>query len=226
MTKKRNFSKWERTDNSNEIKFLNLLMQISESWMYVGKKVYDVQIIDNPTPIGIVKHLAIAKVERDGFKKFSEPNFTEKIWIRDSLLKGEPRDILEIFPREKFLVDVCDLYHLWALPVGFKIPFEVTYPEKDSQTTIENREFIYGKKEELTQYGKFTILAIYAKNGERISWKEKQKIKDSLIGEDVTAIEMIEKSTMRMRDYESYIIGLPDEMQLPFGLSEGTERRC
>lgn len=51
---------------------------------------------------------------------------------------GKDRIAIEVFPKESNLVDVSDVYHLWILPKGFKLPFGI-HPTKDPQCKVLNR---------------------------------------------------------------------------------------
>lgn len=51
---------------------------------------------------------------------------------------GKDRVAIEVFPKESNIVDVSDVYHLWILPKGFKIPFGI-HPTKDPQCKVLNR---------------------------------------------------------------------------------------
>lgn len=53
-------------------------------------------------------------------------------------LFGKDRIAIEVFPTEKNLVDVQDVYHLWIMPKGFKMPFGI-HPTKDVQCKVVNR---------------------------------------------------------------------------------------
>lgn len=47
-------------------------------------------------------------------------------------LFGRRCTAIEVFPCEKNLIDVCDIYHLWILPEKFKLPFGI-HPYRDPQ---------------------------------------------------------------------------------------------
>jgi len=53
-------------------------------------------------------------------------------------LWGKDRIAIEVFPQEKNLIDVQDIYHLWIMPKGFKMPFGI-HPTKDVQCKVVNR---------------------------------------------------------------------------------------
>ncbi len=50
--------------------------------------------------------------------------WAEKQRIKN-MLAGAQRVAIEVFPPATELVDQADAYHLWVLPVGFKLPFGV-----------------------------------------------------------------------------------------------------
>lgn len=55
-------------------------------------------------------------------------------------LFGENRIAIEVFPTEKNLVDVMDIYHLWVFEKGFKLPFGI-HPTADKQCQPVNRGY-------------------------------------------------------------------------------------
>lgn len=48
--------------------------------------------------------------------------WVEKQEIKNELF-GEELTAVEVFPAESELVDEANMYHLWVLPKGFKLPF-------------------------------------------------------------------------------------------------------
>ncbi|GKU76877.1 hypothetical protein [Paenibacillus sp. L3-i20] len=46
----------------------------------------------------------------------------EKQRIKDELF-GYDRTAIEVYPTEPELIDEANMYHLWVLPKGFKMPF-------------------------------------------------------------------------------------------------------
>ena len=47
-------------------------------------------------------------------------------------LFGSNRTAIEVFPKDKNLVDVVDVYHLWIFSKDFEMPFGI-HPTKDKQ---------------------------------------------------------------------------------------------
>ena len=54
-----------------------------------------------------------------------------KMEIKNELF-GENRAAIEVYPKEKNLVDVMDVYHLWVFPKEFDLPFGL-HPTRDEQ---------------------------------------------------------------------------------------------
>ncbi|MBU5670269.1 DUF7694 domain-containing protein [Paenibacillus brevis] len=50
--------------------------------------------------------------------------WAEKQRIKNELL-GKERIAIEVFPKESELVDAANMYHLWVLPAGMKLPFGI-----------------------------------------------------------------------------------------------------
>lgn len=48
----------------------------------------------------------------------------EKQKIKNELF-GKERVAIEVFPAESYLVDQANMYHIWILPAGFKLPFGI-----------------------------------------------------------------------------------------------------
>ena len=234
MSKKENFlnlSNWEKVEIPEQPRGNSWNTQMSEAWMYKGKMTFVVQKREFSCTLGTMNHITIKKISEENLMKRKifdsvEPDYEEKILIRQ-VVGEEKRDMLEVFPRESSLVDAVNLYHFWILPNDYQFPFPIEYP---TERTYEESGYFYhiefGVKEIQTEYGKVVILSIKSKDGERIPWKSKQEIKDDLIGNEETAIELIPKGVKSMKDDECYIIGMPHRFHLPFGLSEEKERLC
>ena len=79
------------------------------------------------TKWGKVEHVTIQK------KAFSSDGSGNLTWAENQQIKnelfGENRDAIEVFPNEKYLVDVCDVYHLWVFDKKFEMPFGI-HPEQ------------------------------------------------------------------------------------------------
>lgn len=78
------------------------------------------------TTWGTVEHVTIERM-----KSFGDIPWSVKQEIKNELF-GNNRIAIEVFPAEKNLVDVMDVYHLWVLPKDFRMPFGI-HPSKDVQ---------------------------------------------------------------------------------------------
>ena len=79
------------------------------------------------TQFGNVEHVTITKGlnTNDGS---GEITWAEKMQIKNELF-GENRFAIEIFPKQKNLVDVCDVYHLWVFDKKVDMPFGIAKGE-------------------------------------------------------------------------------------------------
>lgn len=75
------------------------------------------------TQFGNVEHVTITRGGGtcDGS---GEVTWAEKMRIKNELF-GENRFAIEVFPKQKNLVDVCDVYHLWVFDKKVNMPFGI-----------------------------------------------------------------------------------------------------
>ena len=94
------------------------------------------------TDWGKVEHVTIEyKANKDNHSMNGERDIPWHIKqeIKNELF-GENRTAIEVFPNEKHLIDVMDIYHLWVFEKGFKLPFGI-HPIEDKQCPIVNRGY-------------------------------------------------------------------------------------
>lgn len=79
------------------------------------------------TKFGNVEHVTISRGTgtNDGT---GEVSWAMKQQIKDELF-GENRFAIEVFPKQKNLVDVCDVYHLWVFDKKVDMPFGISRSE-------------------------------------------------------------------------------------------------
>lgn len=94
------------------------------------------------TKFGTVEHVTISKGTgtSDGS---GEVTWSEKMKIKNELF-GEKRFAIEVFPKQKNLVDVCDVYHLWVFDKKLEMPFGIA--QKEYQHSI-NRGYSVTEEE-------------------------------------------------------------------------------
>ena len=90
------------------------------------------------TKFGTVEHVTISKGTgtNDGS---GEVTWAEKMRIKNELF-GENRFAIEVFPKQRNLVDVCDVYHLWVFDKKLEMPFGIS--PKEYQPSI-NRGYCF-----------------------------------------------------------------------------------
>lgn len=75
------------------------------------------------TKLGKVEHVTITKGQGTCNGE-GEITWSQKQQIKDELF-GEDRFAIEVFPKRKKLIDVCDVYHLWVFDKKIEMPFGI-----------------------------------------------------------------------------------------------------
>lgn len=104
---------------------------------------YNVSSRQIRTSFGVVEHVTIGRM---GPEKGDIP-WAVKQEIKNELF-GRQSVAIEVFPAEKNLIDVMDLYHLWVLPKGCTMPFGI-HPTRDPQPPVVERGYDYNLQENL-----------------------------------------------------------------------------
>ncbi len=93
------------------------------------------------TPWGKVEHAAISIITHDDLWLSSNGErdipWRVKQEIKNEVF-GENRLAIEVFPKQKNLVDAMDIYHLWVFPKDFELPFGI-HPTRDKQAKAVRR---------------------------------------------------------------------------------------
>ncbi len=92
------------------------------------------------TEWGKVEHATVQIIDDSGFMSSNGERdipWAVKQQIKNELF-GEKRLAIEVFPKQKNLVDVQDVYHLWVFPKDFDLPFGI-HPTRDKQCRVVNR---------------------------------------------------------------------------------------
>ena len=92
------------------------------------------------TEWGKVEHAAIQLIDDNAFLSANGERdipWAVKQQIKNELF-GEKRQAIEVFPKQKNLVDVQDVYHLWVFPKEFDLPFGI-HPTRDKQCRVVRR---------------------------------------------------------------------------------------
>jgi len=108
---------WEKRNDHLHLHPLNLCRPGFIHDAYVNL-VISVQVSTEDTEWGNVTHLWIK--HRDG-----RPMIWRDMQRIKNELVGYDRVAVEVYPSTADLVDVADMYHLWVLPAGFRLPFSL-----------------------------------------------------------------------------------------------------
>jgi len=85
------------------------------------------------TDWGKVEHAAITITNSFSFNGESELPWSVKMEIKNELF-GKNRLAIEVFPKDRNLIDIMDVYHLWIFQKNFDLPFGI-HPTRDKQAT-------------------------------------------------------------------------------------------
>lgn len=112
------------------------------------------------TQFGNVEHVTLSRGAGtvDGSGGFT---WAEKMEIKNTLF-GENRFAIEVFPKQKNLVDTMDVYHLWVFDKKVEMPFGIT-PKEYKQCSTVPRGYSVSKEELLA------MKADYERTGKLIS---------------------------------------------------------
>lgn len=99
------------------------------------------------TKFGTVEHVTISRGTgtNDGS---GEVTWAEKMEIKNTLF-GENRFAIEVFPKQKNLVDIMDVYHLWVFDKKLDMPFGITKKEYNAAPSVQ-RGYSISQEELLT----------------------------------------------------------------------------
>lgn len=86
--------------------------------------VLSVQVSTEASEWGDIVHLWIRR--HDG----QAPTWRQLQRVKNSIV-GSDRTAVEVYPATEDLVDVANMYHLWVLPAGFRLPFGLNDKQED-----------------------------------------------------------------------------------------------
>ena len=117
------------------------------------------------TKWGNVEHATIKKLGTFSNDGSADIPWGIKMEIKNELF-GEDRLAIEVFPKQKNLVDVMDIYHLWVFSKDFDLPFGI-HPIRDQQPSRVNR----GTPNDITQLVKNTKEMVESRKID-VKWSE------------------------------------------------------
>ena len=86
---------------------------MSRRWRKTWGDTYSAQVVVSYTPLGPVNHLKVRR--HDG--RTNHLTWDELMVIKNEML-GEEALAIELFPRDRDVVNEADIRHLWELPEG------------------------------------------------------------------------------------------------------------
>lgn len=116
---------------------------------------------------GNVEHVTIGKMRKKGESLIpvggERPiGWAEKMMIKNELF-GEDRFAIEVYPKQKNLVDTSNVYHLWVFNKKYDMPFGIHPREHikainrgDAKLTKEDLEILQKKFDENEGYAAWT----------------------------------------------------------------------
>ena len=127
---------------------------------------------------------------------------------------------LEVFPTAANLMDQANLYHIWQLKHSEGFPFDINVinsaQDFDKELHILNKDVRYQLVAKKTSYGNVGYLFLKSNDGTELCWKEKQYLKDEIIGDDLTAVEIISEEFKNLG--YTCLVCLPIDYELDFGI--------
>lgn len=203
--------------------------QIDEVWACRSSQVSQVcqmRFFESKT-FGKMTHYIIKKVDEQRIQRegilaalnSEEPTYAEKVSILGKFQKGNNYAI-EVFPARRRLVDGANLYHMWefqekTLPFSTKPILSIPKPEEFEENWDGSAEYAMCSGEK-TEYGRVGYLYLKRTDGKPLKWREKQKMKDEIIGDDLIAVEVISSNMSHLK--YTCLICLPMDYKLDFGI--------
>jgi hypothetical protein len=123
----------------------------------------------------------------------------------------------EIFPEKEKIVDEQELFHVWVVDQKKKIPFDTCFGDNilfKPKEKVEINGIVYYYKMKTVNHTSQKVYYLWRESNEEMTWREKQNFKDTIIGENAKAIEVIRERENNM----SVLVVLPDFAKIPFGL--------
>jgi hypothetical protein len=110
-----NWGDWRKTDLPNGFPTTGWCAQVRTAY---ANDLYAILVRPLATEWGPVNHLAIRTASN------LEPPWRDKQRIKNELF-GPCSIAIEVMPDEVELIDEADMYHIWILPPGFRLPFSI-----------------------------------------------------------------------------------------------------
>lgn len=229
---KRLIPEWTRIPDS-QVKSINnpFAEPIDEMWQWrKGTKVFLIQLhYLGEKCFGEATHLTIKKVDMldvlqkgklEAMINSQEPTYSEKLKIVRKFTDTNSTIAMEVFPKEREVMDQANLYHVWTaqksqFPFGIKEATELPKGKEWECETVGDIEIEYMVRVSKTDRGKIAYLYLKRRDGKELCWREKQLIKNELQSEELMAIELI---TKHGEGTPTCLVFPPIGFELDFGL--------
>lgn len=164
--------------------------------------------------------LEVAKNRYEALFNSMEPTYAEKRQIVQKLAGDQNIIAMEVFPKQRSVVDQANLYHIWTaekakFPFGVKETTELPEGKEWTHEQVDDLDIEYMVRTARTEHGKIAYLYLKRTDGKELCWREKQFLKNELQGEELSAIEIISKHGI---DKPTCLMFLPLDYSLDFGL--------
>jgi len=144
-----------------------------------------------------------------------EPDIEEKYEVLKNT--GFAKKVaIEVFPANTDFANSSNTYHMWEMEDEKSFPFDMKpiffIPEAFEDITVKDVYARYAMNIDKTQYGKVAYLYFFSEN--ELKRSEKQALKDEIVGEYVTAVEVINEFTRSL--FYCCMVCLPMNYKLDF----------
>lgn len=143
-----------------------------------------------------------------------EPTYKQKVQILKDL--GVWKQIaLEVMPSEVDVVDRENVYHIWEFEFPYSFMYDITPIYKEP---LKYEGLYEGMEYHLFVKGGAMYIYFRPKTAlDIITWRKKQSLKNFLLGEDATAVEIVQEEMLNKKYF--CMIGFFDGRILDFGLA-------
>lgn len=224
-------NQWLRQYTAEAIQYFLVPVKVfDELWHYeTENELTSAMLIDLKSRLlGPIRQISLSKIDQgnenllEALIEAKEPNYEEKLQVLSGVGKWK-KCAMEVFPTTDNLVDEVNMYHIWELQES-AFPFDISPISQLPDSLEEVSEDIhvqYAMRTANTKYGRVAYLYLKP-HAEELRWKEKQKIKNEIIGEDLTAVEIISDKAKNLG--YSCLVCLPWGYEFDFGLHKDPKK--
>lgn len=116
VTRRIEAQRWGRWVNQSHLCF-HPFARVNRITRAFSNMVLSVQISEEETEWGTVLHLWVRRNDQG-----TGVTWADLQRVKDEIV-GPERTGVQVFPAQADLVDAANIYHVWVLPEGFRLPF-------------------------------------------------------------------------------------------------------